>query len=230
MDTEQQISAKVRSARGRPPKLTAAMIVAKTRELLGEMQPEDISFARVARELGVPSSSVYNYFPNREALLGAVAANVFADFHFADPGSGAPWQQRLRAWLDEIDHFFDRNPVAFRVMATNSQASSAWVSARAPLLKVLHGLGFEERQLTLVHSWFEGQVTGLLLVEYYASRNRALVAEIEGDASAPMSDAERCEFERRHYLPEIRREEIVKLSFDALVAALERMTGGGPAS
>lgn len=224
MDSDlQQLAAPVRAGRGRPAKITAALIVAKAREMLLVKQPEEITFAMLGRELRVPSSSVYNYFPNREALLAAVAADVFASFHFDDPGPDAPWQQRLRAWLDEIDRFFDRNPVAFRVMATNSQASSAWINVRAPLLDVLYGLGYSGRELTLLHAWFEGQVTGMLLIEYHSALNRAIAGDFELDLASASSEAERCDMERRHYLPTIRREEIVTMGYDSLIGALERM-------
>jgi AcrR family transcriptional regulator len=224
MESElQQVAEPVRAGRGRPAKLTAALIVAKTREMLLLKQPEEITFALLGRELQVPSSSVYNYFPNREALLAAVAGDVFAGFHFNDPGPDAPWQQRLRAWLDEINRFLDRNPVAFRVMATNSQASSGWINVRAPLLEVLHSLGYSGRELTLVHAWFEGQVTGMLLIEYHSALNRAIAGDFDVDPASATSEAERCDMERRHYLPTIRREEIVTMGYDCLIGALERM-------
>lgn len=224
MDSDlQQLTAPVRAGRGRPAKLTPALIVAKAREMLLEMQPEELTFALLGRELRVPSSSVYNYFPNRDALLAAVAADVFAGFHFDDPGSDVPWKHRLRVWLEEIDRFFDRNPVAFRVMATNRQASSAWINVRAPLLEVLRGLGYSGRDLTVLHAWFEGQVTGMLLIEYHSGRNRAIAGNFEPDPGSAISEAERCDLERRHYLPSIKREEIVTMGFDSLVGALERM-------
>lgn len=224
MDSDvQQVTAPVRAGRGRPAKLTPALIVAKAREMLLEMQPEDITFALLGRELQVPSSSVYNYFPNRDALLAAVADDVFAGFHFDDPGTDVAWQHRLRAWLEEIDRFFDFNPVAFRVMATNRQASSAWVNVRAPLLDVLHGLGYSGRELTVLHAWFEGQVTGMLLIEYHSALNRAVAGDFELAPTSASSEAERCDLERRHYLPTIKREEIVMMGFDSLVGALERM-------
>jgi len=214
------------ATRGRPPKLTAAMIVQATRSLLETSPSADVSFARVARHLSVPASSVYNYFANRDVLFAAVAADVFSSFAFTDPGDAAPWRQRLSAWLQELDRFIAKNPVAFRVMATSNQASPAWVHVRTPLLRVLRSLGFADRQLVLVHSWCEAQVVGLLLVETHAGRNRASAA-----AAPPVlpedddgSDA-RAELARRAHLPSVRREEIVKLGFDAVIATLERLSG-----
>jgi len=214
------------ATRGRPPKLTAAMIVQATRSLLEISPSADVSFARVARHLSVPASSVYNYFANRDVLFAAVAADVFASFAFTDPGDAAPWQQRLSAWLQELDRFIEKNPVAFRVMATSNQASPAWVHVRAPLLRVLRSLGFVDRELVLVHSWCEAQVVGLLLVETHAGRNRASAAAaplvLREDVDGP--DA-RVELARRAHLPSIRREDIVKLGFDAVIATLERLSG-----
>lgn len=204
--------------------MTAAMIVAATRELLASIHPKDITFASVARRLGVPSSSVYNYFPNRDALLIAVSADVFAGFHFEDPGEAAPWQQRVRAWLNEIDHFLEHNPVAFRVMATGDHASPAWINVRAPLLDLLIGAGFRARELAVVHAWLEGQITGLLLVEHHAGHSRATIASGYVEA-ALVDEAAACDAERRKHLPSIRRDEILTLGFDSMIAALEKRLG-----
>lgn len=212
-----------RSGRGRPPKLTAERIVGAARELLSSRVADEVTFALVAQQLGTPSSSVYNYFPNREALFAAVAAEVFASFDFVDPGDAAPWQERLRGWLAAVDRFFARHPIAFRVMATSGHASPAWIHVRAPLLRVLGFLGFAGRDLALVHAWFEEQVTGLLLLEYHAGRSRP-------DADGPDrvvldidDEAMRDDLERRKHLPSIRREEIIGIGFDAVTAAVERL-------
>ena len=202
------------------------MIVQATRTLLETSAPSDVSFARVARQLSVPASSVYNYFANRDVLFAAVAADVFASFAFTDPGDTVAWQQRLSAWLHELDQFIERNPVAFRVMATSSQASPAWVHVRAPLLRVLKSLGLAGRELVLVHSWCEAQVIGLLLVENHAGRNRSnasgpLQVALDDDDTDTMA-----ELARRAHLPSIRREEILQLGFDAIIDALERLAVG----
>jgi AcrR family transcriptional regulator len=212
-----------RTGRGRPPKLTVPMIVAAARDLLGRHAPDDVTCARVAAQLGVPTSSLYNHFPNRDMLIAAVAADMFSDFVFSDPGEAVPWQQRLRAWLAETDRFFAHNPVAFRVMATSGQASPAWISVRASLLGVLQSLGFEGRDLALVHAWCESQVTGLLLVENYAGPNRLAAA---GPPRVPMdmdSAAAQADVERRRHLPSVRRDEIMAIGFDAIIAQLERL-------
>lgn len=221
LEDQQEASDKPRG-RGRPSKLTAALIVRATRELLAIRQPGDVSFALLARRLGVPASSIYNYFPNRDVLFATVAADVFSDFRFDDPGDGAPWRTRLRAWLDEVDRFFDHHPVAFRVMATSGQASPSWVHVRAPLLRVLRQLGFVERNLALVHSWFEGQVIGLLLIESHASRNRAAFADTVKITEDEDSDVTQHDAERRRHLSSIRRDEVLSIGFDALLAALEQ--------
>lgn len=198
------------------------MIVHATREFLATRLPDELSFALLARRLGAPASSIYNYFPNRDALFAAVAVDVFSDFRFDDPGDGTPWQARLRAWLEEVDRFFDCHPVAFRVMATSGQASPAWVHVRAPLLRVLRQLGFVGRDLALIHSWFEGQVIGLLLIESHAGRNRAAFADTAETGAGEDSEVARHDAERRRHLSSIRREEILSIGFDALLAALEQ--------
>ncbi len=49
-------------------------LVTETRRLLAHRAPADLSIREVARALGVSANAPYRHFPDREALLGAVAA------------------------------------------------------------------------------------------------------------------------------------------------------------
>ena len=68
-----------RSARGEGERLREEILVA-TAALLARMgSDEALSLRAVAREVGVSAPSVYLHFPDKEALLLAVAAELFSE-------------------------------------------------------------------------------------------------------------------------------------------------------
>ena len=55
-------------------------LIAETMVMLGETGAEGLSLRRLAARLGVSHNAPYMHFPNREALLAAVAEQGFKDF------------------------------------------------------------------------------------------------------------------------------------------------------
>lgn len=110
-----------------------------------------LSVRRVAREVGVVPSAVYNHFENREELLAAVAAD---GYHYMEKlvdrlerGSGDP-EQRLRRLARDYLQFAADNPNLYRLMF-----SSDVVAYRShPELEIAAGTSFG--RLT---QWWYGQ-------------------------------------------------------------------------
>lgn len=57
---------------------TVAAIVDATERVLAQKSRAAISFKEVAREAGVPASTVYDYYPNKDSLLLAVEQRTYA--------------------------------------------------------------------------------------------------------------------------------------------------------
>lgn len=64
-----------------PAKLTAAQIIETARTMLERGGPEGLSVRGLAERLKVRPSSLYRYFPERDALLGALEAHAVRDLH-----------------------------------------------------------------------------------------------------------------------------------------------------
>lgn len=58
---------------------TAEKIAAATRHLLATEGPEAVSMRRVANAVGITPMAIYRHYPNRQALLDAVADNGFEE-------------------------------------------------------------------------------------------------------------------------------------------------------
>ncbi len=73
-------SAEPRRARGRPRRLTPEAVLDAALTLFEDEPAAEFTLGRLARRLGVPITSLYTCFPNRDALLDAAADRVFARF------------------------------------------------------------------------------------------------------------------------------------------------------
>ena len=101
--------------------LRAALVQAGLR-LLEERQGDDISLREVARTVGVSATAVYRHFPDKAALLRALAAEGLADLAraqqdaFARAGGGkAGFFATGRAYV----RFALDNPALFRLIFSN---------------------------------------------------------------------------------------------------------------
>ncbi|MEV4277223.1 TetR/AcrR family transcriptional regulator [Actinoplanes xinjiangensis] len=102
------------------PKLTPARIADAALTLGDRDGPAAMSMRRIATDLGCDPMAIYRHFPNREALLDAVADLALTDV--TDPGPGLPWDQRLSAILGAV-----------RAAALRHPGIAAHIAARPPL-------------------------------------------------------------------------------------------------
>jgi len=76
--------------RGRKPKLSRQAVLDAARAL----PPQDVTLAAVGARLGVTSPALYRYFPDRAAILEALAAE--ARDELVPPPAELPWDEWLR--------------------------------------------------------------------------------------------------------------------------------------
>ncbi len=107
-------SSRAVGTRARARQETVRAITDAARDQLGEVGAAALSVRAVTRALGMSASSVYRYFPNRDALLtalildayrgvGAAAARAEAEVDRADPlGRWLAVHHGVRAWA--LDH------------------------------------------------------------------------------------------------------------------------------
>lgn len=207
--------------RGRPPQRSVQLIIDQTMDLLATRAPEDISMALVAESLGIPTMSLYNYFPNHSALLNAVGDYAFSLFRFPKSNLQKPWREVLLAWLWAVDRHFERHPVAVKMMAVEGHISTAWTKAQEPLLHVMAGLGLKGRELTFALCWFTSQAIGLMLVEASAHSSRQLAGHPETSDESKL--AEQVLRELARHKRAIRRKDVLEFGFRGIIDTLEKL-------
>jgi AcrR family transcriptional regulator len=98
-----------RGRRGPKPGLSIEAIVAKAIEVADGEGLGAVSMARVAKELGFTTMSLYRYVANKDELL-QLMWNASAQGAEALELSGESWRERLRGWaLVQVD-LLDRHP------------------------------------------------------------------------------------------------------------------------
>ena len=104
-----------------------AALVAEGLNLLRESDVEHLSLREVARRVGVSATAVYRHFPDKQALLSALAYAGGAELERrqraaqAAAGAGYPG---FDATGREYVHFAVENPALFRLMMVSARSAS----------------------------------------------------------------------------------------------------------
>jgi hypothetical protein len=154
---------KIRS--GRPPRLSKSAIIAASIQLLDRGSADSFTLSQVAEELGTVSMALYNYFPSREALLGAVADHICMQFKMPKSKAKQTWQDTLRAWLWTFKKHAERYPVIFKVLGIDGQTSAGWLRISMTVGKTLQEQGMSGKELAM-NSWlFCAHAVSLVMYE-----------------------------------------------------------------
>jgi TetR/AcrR family transcriptional regulator, tetracycline repressor protein len=73
-----------------------ADVVERALHVLGEVGLPDLTMRRLGAELGVQPSAIYHHFPNKQALLGAVADEIIARGPQVADAAGDDWAGQVR--------------------------------------------------------------------------------------------------------------------------------------
>ncbi|MER6003014.1 TetR/AcrR family transcriptional regulator [Nonomuraea angiospora] len=106
---------------------TAGRIVAVARRILLEDGADAVSMRRVGDAVGITAMAIYRHYPNRDALLRAVAdrsARELAESWRQRSPSGT-WDERCMAALDDFLDFALGSPHLYRFLILD-----AWAGAR----------------------------------------------------------------------------------------------------
>ncbi|GGT24331.1 TetR/AcrR family transcriptional regulator [Nonomuraea spiralis] len=106
---------------------TAARIASVARRILVEEGADAVSMRRVGEAVGVTAMAIYRHYPNREALLRAVAdasARELAEAWTRRPDAGG-LEERFAAALDDFLDFALGSPHLYHFLT-----SDAWARAR----------------------------------------------------------------------------------------------------
>jgi len=210
-----------RRAPGRQPRLSRDIIIEQALALLAQSSAEELTMTRIAECLSVTTMSLYKYFPNREALLDALAEHTFALFENSMPESGS-WQKRLLAWLCSLQQHMDRYPTMLKVIGWEGRLSGAWVKVIAPVAQLLSEQGLRGERLAFALVWFMSSAMGFLRTETLdapAYRQQFSLGALDG-----LDPRQQQTFlALLPYLPATGRDEVVAFGLRQLVATVAQL-------
>ncbi|MBK6348855.1 MAG: TetR family transcriptional regulator [Proteobacteria bacterium] len=133
---------------GRPARISRAIILRTSLQILDQTTVDDFMVKSVAELLGTSSMAIYRYFPSRDALLGAVADELCRTFHA--PRAAATWQDTVTRWLWALERHADRHPAMLYVLSLNGRVSREWVRLTIPITNLMvERAGLRDKQLTI---------------------------------------------------------------------------------
>jgi AcrR family transcriptional regulator len=137
---------RTRNKRGEGSLLRAEIVTAATALLEKTGREDAVTLRAVAREVGIAAPSIYQHFPDREAILDAVVVAAFEDLMAAlerdlAPVEGA--QERLYTGCRTYVTYAEQHPQRYRVMfGRSASAAGHWSSTRAMPPEALDALSY----------------------------------------------------------------------------------------
>lgn len=108
-----------RNRRGEGAKLGADILIAAAGILEETASEEAVTLRAIARRIGIAAPSIYEHFPDREAIVEAVLEEAFADFRavLVDAVASEPEPlDGLRAGCLAYLRFADQRPNRYRIL------------------------------------------------------------------------------------------------------------------
>lgn len=136
------------SKSGREP-LTREKIVDKALEILDAEGVEGISMRRLGDALGVEAMALYHHFPNKEAMLDAVAARIISETGPAMPVTEAEtdWKKVMLSGPASAGRAIEAHPKAGWLFLGRQYTTEVSLQMLEAPLQILKMAGFEGQEL-----------------------------------------------------------------------------------
>jgi len=208
--------------RGRPSRLSREMILAEALAVLTDTPLSEFSLSLVAKRVNATVMSLYTYFPSRDALLLALADDVFR--RFERPATAAHWRDQIEGWLWATVHHLDRYPVALKLSMWDGHISPGWLRTWLPIAALMRAQGLEGRALAFAMSWFTTTAMGFITAQMASpgNRQRSAIAYID---DLPQND-QRLAAELWLDLGELNRDDMLTYGFRNILDGLEALVAG----
>lgn len=147
--TEHAVPTTQAPGRALAPALSEAEIVEAALRVVRTDGVAKLSMRRLSRDLGVSPMAPYYYVADKRELLDLVASAALHGIEIPEPDS-APWPQRLRSIIDQVDAKLRKHPGLGDVL--NEQMLRPQVSLIAAVMDVLVDAGFNDRNVLAAYA------------------------------------------------------------------------------
>jgi len=127
--------------------LTKERILEKAIELIDEGGVEGFSMRRLGEALGVEAMAVYHYYPNKDALLDAVAARIIEETGPGLPLDGPDWKSVMLSGPASAGRALEAHPKAGWLFLGRQYSTAVSLQMVEAPLAILHSAGFRGEEL-----------------------------------------------------------------------------------
>ena len=151
-------------ARGRPRKalLSRDMIVETALRQIDA--GEDLNMSKVARELGVHVSSLYNHVEDRDGLLEEIRLHIAHEYP-VPPLAGLSWQDTIRTLATTVHTAYAAHPRLIPVIGGKPITAPKVTEVYDQLAESILRAGFSPRQTAIAIHLIDALALGTILVQ-----------------------------------------------------------------
>lgn len=216
-----------RTLRGRKPRLSSEMIVSVACQMLSEGSLEEFSLVKLARRINAGVMSLYTYFPNRDALLTAVADDIFDRFEPPEITASMRWQTIVNRWLWATQKLLDEHPAVLKVLFWDGRHSASFIrSWWLPLAQLLRERGMDNARISFAMNWFPTSALGMMAAQMNSAERRHSLSFTQMDLLD--RDQQRLVMDLWLHLGDVERDVALEFGFNNLIHGLEQLIAGKP--
>jgi AcrR family transcriptional regulator len=166
-----------RRGKGRP-RITSRDKIVEAGLAIAAADPSAIvSIVAIARKLEIAPMAIYNYFPNRDALMQELSARLLEKMEIDIPAAASPFEA-IGIWARATRAHFLRNPELLQILGyENGYVSGAWLAKSKELFRAMEALGFAGEELVKAIRWFWNVAMSAITVEVQERISPALASE-----------------------------------------------------
>lgn len=167
-----------------------ASLVAEGMRQLAEEGAADLSLRRVAREIGVSATAVYRHFPDRDALLSAIAEEGFRQLSeeqkSAFEASSRCRKKAFQASGAAYVRFALKNPAMFRLMFSRPTAAARRSEAANMLRRNAAALAPKDgdHHIIALQAWSIAHGLALLMLDGLVPVDEFTIEQVFGGLAA----------------------------------------------
>lgn len=166
-----------RRGKGRPRITSKDKIVEAGLALAAADPSASVSVVSIARKLGIAPMAIYNYFPNRDALMQELSARLLEKMEIEIPAAASPFEA-IGIWARSTRAHFLRNPELLQILDyQNGYVSGAWLAKSEALFRAMEALGFTGEELVKAIRWFWNVAMSAITVEVHEHIAPVLASE-----------------------------------------------------
>jgi AcrR family transcriptional regulator len=132
--------------KGRKPKYTKENIIAAAVTHADKYGLEEVTMAKVAKQVGCTPMALYSHVESHDALLRAMADRALSELDREFPKTSS-WQEGISLWLQTLWQASTQRQWLVEVIMVNERISLQWLKYNEKLVALLEQAGMNDKQI-----------------------------------------------------------------------------------